>query len=245
MRRRTILGHDPAERLLRDAGSEHGPDPAVPVPSPGRGERLRHLPHQRVPQFRLLDPAARGLGVAGGSIPSHRWPVGLAGVPVLGSQRGHAALAVRLDPVVDRSDARTELSGGLLPRMPPSTSSIALALVSIRMMGFAIWPAYRGSFASQRSRHCLVGYPRCLTTWAVVIGVVKYRSTARSRSSGLNIRKSFRSVSKKTSAAPYPNNHSVGYTHGTIQTKSGNGCICISKKISPLCVLRFLFTRYN
>lgn len=88
---------------------------------------------------------------------------------------------------MDRSDARTELSGGLLPRMPPSTSSIALALVSIRMMGFAIWPAYRGSFASQRSRHCLVGYPRCLTTWAVVIGVAEYRSTARCRSSGPDI----------------------------------------------------------
>nr|WP_159426775.1 hypothetical protein [Bifidobacterium longum] len=36
-----------------------------------------------------------------------------------------------------------------------------------------------------------------------VIGVVKYNSTARSRSSRLNIRKSFRSVSKKMSAAPY------------------------------------------
>ena len=41
--------------------------------------------------------------------------------------------------------------------MPPSTSSIALVLVSSGMIGFAIWPAYRGSFASQRSRHCLVG----------------------------------------------------------------------------------------
>lgn len=71
--------------------------------------------------------------------------------------------------------------------MPPSTSSIALALVSIRMMGFAIWPVYPGSFASQRSRHCLVGYPRCLTTWAVVIGVAEYRSTARCRSSGPDI----------------------------------------------------------
>ena len=210
---------------------------------------LHHLPRRRVLQLQLLDPATQRLRVIadGSGVPAspRRWLVGLAGVPVLGSQRGHAALAVRPDPVADRSDARTEPFGGLLPRMPPSTSSIALALVSIRMMGFAIWPAYPGSFASQRSRHCLVGYPRCLTTWAVVIGVVKYSSTARSRSSGLNIRKSFRSVSKKTSAAPYPNNHSVGYTHGTIQTKSGNGCICISKKISPLCVLRFLFTRYN
>ena len=72
--------------------------------------------------------------------------------------------------------------------MPPSTSSIAFVLVSKGMMGFAIWPAYLGSFASQRSRHCLVGYPRYSTTWAVVISVVKYKSTARCRSSGLNIR---------------------------------------------------------
>lgn len=42
MRRRTVLGHDPAEHLLRDAGSEHGLDPAVPVPAPGGGERLGH-----------------------------------------------------------------------------------------------------------------------------------------------------------------------------------------------------------
>ena len=40
MRRRTILGHDPAGRLLRDAGSERGLDLAVPVPAPGSGERL-------------------------------------------------------------------------------------------------------------------------------------------------------------------------------------------------------------
>lgn len=45
---------------------------------------LRHLPHHRVLQFRLLDPAAQGLGVAGIPIPSYRWLVGLAGVPVFG-----------------------------------------------------------------------------------------------------------------------------------------------------------------
>lgn len=39
MRRQTILGHDPAEHLLRDAGPERGPDPAVPVPALGSGER--------------------------------------------------------------------------------------------------------------------------------------------------------------------------------------------------------------
>lgn len=104
MRRQTVLGHDPAERLLRDAGPEQGPDPAVPVPAPGSGERLRHLLHHRVPQFRLLDPPVQGLGVAGVPIPSHRWLVGLAGVPVFGPQRGYAALAIRLDPVADRAE---------------------------------------------------------------------------------------------------------------------------------------------
>lgn len=154
---------------------------------------LHHLPHQRVLQFQLLDPAAQRLRVvvAVPGIPaSTRCGRGLAvlrGVPVPGLQRGHAALPVRLDPVVDSSNAHAEPSGGLLPRMPPSTSSIAFVLVSKGMMGFAIWPAYLGSFASQRSRHCLVGYPRYSTTWAVVIGVVKYKSTARCRSSGLNI----------------------------------------------------------
>ena len=152
---------------------------------------LHHLPHHRVLQFRLLDPAAQRLHVIadGPGIPasSRRRLVGLAGVPVPELQRGHAALAIRLDPVVDRSDVSAEQFGGLLSRMPSSTSSIALVFVSIRMMSFAIWPAYRGSAASQRSRHCLVGWPRCLTTWAVVIGVAEYSSTARRRSSGLNI----------------------------------------------------------
>ncbi|AUD88867.1 Arginosuccinate synthase [Bifidobacterium breve] len=113
---------------------------------------------------------------------------------------------VRPGPVVDRSDARAEPFGGPLP--PPGTGSIALVLVSSGMMGSAIRPAYLGSFANRRSRHCLVGQPRRLTTWAVVIGVVKYRPTARSRSSGPDIRKTFRSVSKKTSAAPAPNGSS-------------------------------------
>ena len=46
MRDKPVLGHDPADRLLRDAGSEHGLDPAVPVPAPGGRERLRHLDAQ-------------------------------------------------------------------------------------------------------------------------------------------------------------------------------------------------------
>ena len=80
------------------------------------------------PWFRLLDPPAQGLGVAGVPIPSHRWLVGLAGVPVPGLQRGHTALAISLDPVIDRCGARAEPFGGPLPRMPSGTGSIASVL---------------------------------------------------------------------------------------------------------------------
>lgn len=59
---------------------------------------------------------------------------------------------------MDRSEARAEqFSGLLLLHMLPGTGSIALVLVSSGMMGLTIWPAYLGSLASQRSRHCLVG----------------------------------------------------------------------------------------
>lgn len=55
---------------------------------------LHHLPHQRVPRLRFLDPAAQRLRVivAVPGIPAspRRRFVGLAGVPVPGSQRGHA-----------------------------------------------------------------------------------------------------------------------------------------------------------
>lgn len=97
---------------------------------------LHHLPHHRVPQFRLLDPAARGLGVAGVPIPPHRRLVGLAGVPVFGPQRGHTALTICPDPVVDRADTRAEPFSGPLPRMPPGTGSIALVLCLQRDDGF-------------------------------------------------------------------------------------------------------------
>ncbi|WP_430492419.1 hypothetical protein ACK2E9_07460 [Bifidobacterium catenulatum] len=65
------------------------------------------------PRFQLLNPPAQRLGVADVPIPSHRWLVDLAGVPVFGPQRGHTALAMRLDPVVDRSEAHTEPFSGL------------------------------------------------------------------------------------------------------------------------------------
>lgn len=132
-----------------------------PAPGSFSASFHHHLPHHRVLQFQLLGPAAQRLHVIadGSGIPasSRRRLVGLAGVPVPELQRGHTALAIRFDPVVDRADARAEPFGGPLPRMPSGTGSIALVLVSSGMMGFAIWPAYRGSFASQRSRHCLVG----------------------------------------------------------------------------------------
>ena len=61
VRRRTGLGHDPAEHLLRDAGSEHGPDPAVPVPSLGGGERLGH-PDKQPGVFVNAEPGVVAVG---------------------------------------------------------------------------------------------------------------------------------------------------------------------------------------
>lgn len=51
MRHEPALSHDPSGHLLRDAGSERGLDPAVPATTLGRGERIGHLPHQRVLQL--------------------------------------------------------------------------------------------------------------------------------------------------------------------------------------------------
>ena len=118
---------------------------------------LHRLPHHRVLQFQLLDPAARRLhviaDVLGIPASSRRRLVGLAGVPVFGMQRGHAALAIRLDLVVDSSDAHAEPFGGPLSRMPPGTGSIVLVLVFSGMMGLSIWTACLGSFARRCSRH--------------------------------------------------------------------------------------------
>ena len=59
--------------------------------------------------------------------------VGLAGVPVPGSQRGHAAFPVRHDPVVDRSDACAEPFGG-----PLGLLSIALMGLLVRGLGLLL-----------------------------------------------------------------------------------------------------------
>lgn len=179
MRRQTILGHDPAEHLLRDAGSERGLDPAVPVPALGSGERLGHLrpepgvsvngepgvaavggrlarcrasmsssranapgadgrpeassPYStgaagrrpglflttyttsRITAFPSSSSSTLRRGASASQASRSRRIAGLAGVPVFGPQRGHTALAMRLDPVVDRSEARAEPFGGPLP----------------------------------------------------------------------------------------------------------------------------------
>ena len=65
MRDKPVLGHDPAEHLLRDAGSERGLDPAVPVPALGSGERLGHLDTQ--PGV-FVDPEPGVVAVGGGSV---------------------------------------------------------------------------------------------------------------------------------------------------------------------------------
>lgn len=133
------------------------PQHVRPLGAWGFSASLHRLPHHCVLQFQLLDPAARRLHVTADvlGIPasSRRRLVGLAGVPVFGLQRGHAALAIRLDQVVDRSDAHAEPFGGPLPRMPPGTGSIVLVLVFSGMMGLSIWTACLGSFARRCSRH--------------------------------------------------------------------------------------------
>ena len=79
-----------------------------PPPPPASTRPPAPTPRPATQRLRVI---ADGSGVPASP---RRWLVGLAGVPVPGSQRGHAALTVRLDPVVDRSDAHAELSGGLL-----------------------------------------------------------------------------------------------------------------------------------
>lgn len=82
---------------------------------------LHHLPHQRVLQLQLLDPTAQRLHVIAappGIRPAprtdgRRFPA-LGGILVPGLQRGHAAPAVRPDPVVHRTNAHAKLFGGLL-----------------------------------------------------------------------------------------------------------------------------------
>lgn len=44
--------------------------------------------------------------------------------------RRQTILTIRLDPVIDRADARAEQFGGPLPRMPSGTGSIALGPLS-------------------------------------------------------------------------------------------------------------------
>ncbi len=55
----------------------------------------------------------------------------------------------------------------------------------------------------------------------MVIGVVRYSSTALERSSRLNIRETFRSVSKKTSAAPYQLSNTPLPIHGRLLEFTG------------------------
>lgn len=123
---------------------------------------LHHLPHQRVLQFQLLDPAAQRLHVIadGPGIPasSPRRLVGLAGVPVFGPQRGHAARH-RFDclgPRLQRDDGFGHMAG---------------------IPGIHCQPAFQAlpGRITQVLDH-------------LVIGVAEYKSTARRRSSGPNIR---------------------------------------------------------
>lgn len=101
MRHEPVPGHDPSDRLLRDAGSGRGLDPAAPVTAFGRGERGGHL--RSGPDVTVIarESLRRGLDDA---------PPSCAAFLFLGG----AVLAIRLDPMGHGTHAHAEPPGGLL-----------------------------------------------------------------------------------------------------------------------------------
>lgn len=99
------------------------------------------------PQLQFPDPAVQRLHVtviAKGVVTPRlrRRPAVLRAAFLPGRQRGHAALAIRLDPKWATAPTLTpSCQAACLCRMPPNTSSIAFRLVSRRMMGLLIRPA--------------------------------------------------------------------------------------------------------
>ena len=79
-----------------------------PPPPPASTRPPAPTPRPATQRLRVI---ADGSGVPASP---RRWFVGLAGVPVPGLRRGHAALTIRPDPDVDRSDVRAEPFGVLL-----------------------------------------------------------------------------------------------------------------------------------
>ena len=96
----------------------------------------------------------------------------------------HSAGAVQSHPMMQRACA-----GDQAP-LPPAPAACLTGTVPPRGTEsptvWAAWgrhPRTRDRHATTASGHCLVGYPKCSTTYFVNIGVVKYSSTARSRAS--------------------------------------------------------------
>ena len=118
-----------------------------------------------------------------------------------GLQRGHAALRYAPDPVVHRTNAHAAVwrpaslhaAQHQFDRLPSCLQRNYGFGHTASIPGIHRQPAFR-ALSGRIAQHS--------TTCAVVIGVVRYSSTALERSSRLNIRETFRSVSKKTSAAP-------------------------------------------
>ena len=114
------------------------------------------------PRLQLLDPTAQRLHViaAPGIRPAPRTDADFPPWAAFWFRGCNAAM-----PPLRYALTQLRTAGALTPSRlaacfcckPPSTSSIAFRLVSRGIMGLAIRPAYRGSIASQRSRHCLVG----------------------------------------------------------------------------------------
>lgn len=161
---------------------------------------LRHLPHQRVLQPRLLDSATQRLRVIAvpgvPASPRRAWPA-------FPFPARNAAIPPRT-PRPGRGPLRRPRRTVRRPASAARHRFDRLGPCLQRDDGFGHTTGIPGILRQPAFRALPGRKPRRLTTWAVVIGVVEYSSTARSRSSGPDIRKIFRSVSKKTSAAPYP-----------------------------------------
>lgn len=144
----------PIKRLL---------DAIVVAPVDALVDQREHLPHQRVPQLQFPGPAVQRLHVtviARGVVTPRlrRRPAVLRAAFLFPG--GNAAMPPSRYVLTQWATAPTPTPGcraACFCRMPPDTGSIAFRLVSRGMMGLLIRPAWRGSFASRRSRHCLVG----------------------------------------------------------------------------------------
>ena len=143
------------------------------------------LPHQRVLQLQLPYPPTQPIRVI-----AQRLAIGSGlrhGIPPFRSP----APPFHRRGTVSSNDAPHRRRRQVL--RPPASAAYQTGTAPPRDAASpTVWEAWErrrhtvDRHAATVPGHCLVGYPRCSTTCFVDIGVEKYNSTARSRSSRLN-----------------------------------------------------------